>query len=95
MLFEGDAAVPTLVLLDLAIPNTSWFDVLARIRGCEATRRLPVVIISPSDRQPDLDKSFEFQANSFVQMGESQEIDATRLKLLLYYWIAVNKNVNA
>jgi CheY-like chemotaxis protein len=94
LLFDGVNGAPTLVLLDLAVPKTNGFEVLARIRGCGATKRLPVVVISSSTRKSDLEKSLDLQANSFIQMGEDPEINETRLKLMLYYWIAVNQNVN-
>ena len=93
MLSDREHPSPTLILLELAIPNGSGFDVLKRIRNCEATRRVPVIIFSSSEKQSDIDKCFDLHANSYVLKVKDHEINSTRLKLALYYWIAVNQNV--
>jgi len=95
MLFDSASPAPNLVLLALAIPKINGFEVLTRIRHCEETSRLPVVIFSSSEKQADIDKCFDLHANSYVQKVKDPEIYETRLKLALYYWIAVNTNGNA
>jgi two-component system response regulator len=94
ILFESHEPPPTLILLDLNISKLSGFDVLTRIRAEEKTKRLPVIVFSATAEPSVIYKSFDLHANSFVQKDEDLECFETRLKLLLYYWIAVNKNVN-
>ncbi len=45
---------PDLVLLDMLMPKLSGLDVLRALRGDEATRALPVVILSNSSREQDV-----------------------------------------
>jgi two-component system response regulator len=94
-LFENGDAPPTLVLLALAVPKVDGFEVLARIRASEKTKRLPVIVYSASGKRADIDKCFDLCANSYVRKVKDLEINETRLKLALYYWIAVNQNVYA
>lgn len=94
VLFDGHDPAPTFILLELGIPQPDGFEVLKRIRGCEATKRIPVIIFTKGGEQPTVDKSFELHANSFVEKDHDAAAYETRLKLLLYYWIAVNSYVN-
>jgi len=95
ILFDSGDPSPDLILLELDLPKLHGFEVLTRIRGRENTKRLPVIVFSSSRTRPDVDKSFDLHANSFVWKDPDPESYETRLKLLLYYWIAVNKNGNA
>jgi len=95
MLFSEDASVPTLVLLALELPKLNGFEVLIRIRSCAETGRLPVIVFSSSGKKADVGKCFDLHANSYVQKNKDAELNETRLKLLLYYWIAVNQNGHA
>jgi CheY-like chemotaxis protein len=94
ILFESDDPAPTLVLLELDSPNIDGFDLIAKIREQEKTKRLPVIVYSASGNEADVKRCLDLHANSFVQKDDDPECYETRLKLLLYYWIAVNRNVN-
>lgn len=54
------------VLLDLNMPGMSGFDLLARIRGAQETRTLPVIVLTTSDNMEDVMKCYELGANSFI-----------------------------
>jgi CheY-like chemotaxis protein len=49
------AANPDLVLLDLLMPRLNGLEVLRTLRNDEATRGMPVIILSNSSRQEDMD----------------------------------------
>jgi two-component system response regulator len=95
ILFESGEPLPKLVLLDLRLPEYDGFEVLTQIRNHEATKRLPVIMLCTSCEESDVIRAFDLHANSFVEKDKDLECYETRLKLLLYYWIAVNRNVNA
>jgi CheY-like chemotaxis protein len=46
--------MPDLVLLDMLMPKLSGLEVLRALRGDEATRRVPVLILSNSSREQDI-----------------------------------------
>lgn len=57
---------PSLVLLDLMMPNIDGFEVLARLRSHEETKNLPVVILSALNSDRDINKAKELGANDFI-----------------------------
>jgi CheY-like chemotaxis protein len=60
-------ALPKLVLLDLHSPRLNGFEVLARLRADERTRRLCVVVFSASDEASDEDECRRLLANGFIR----------------------------
>lgn len=83
--------VPAVVLLDLNMPVRDGWQVLSRIRHDAGTRRLPVVIVSSSNRTSDVQRSYALGANSFVV----KRYDATRpgayLADAIRYWVELNE----
>ena len=63
---EGEDASLDLVVLDLNLPRMTGQEVLARMRGHPATRRIPVVVLTSSDRETDIQESYELRANCVV-----------------------------
>ena len=57
---------PQLVLLDLKMPRMGGLEVLRRLRAGEATRRLPVVVLTSSERQEDREEALRLGATWFV-----------------------------
>jgi CheY-like chemotaxis protein len=57
---------PQLVLLDLKMPRMGGLEVLGRIRGGEATQRLPVVVLTSSERPEDREEALRQGATWFV-----------------------------
>jgi two-component system response regulator len=95
VLFANGRPPPFIILMELDLPKLSGFDVLARIRENEDTKRLPVVIFTDSTNQSDADRCYDLCANSYVQKDKDLDRFDTRLKLVLYYWMAVNRNGHA
>ncbi len=58
---------PDLVLLDLNLPFLNGHEVLQAIKSDPRTRTIPVIIFSSSGAAKDIQKSYELQANSYVQ----------------------------
>jgi CheY-like chemotaxis protein len=63
---DPDKALPDLVLLDLNLPRKSGREVLEEIRQDPALCRIPVVILTTSDAESDILKSYELHANAYV-----------------------------
>lgn len=82
---------PTVVLLDLKLPKVDGLEVLEAIRNDEATRRLPVVVLTSSDEQEDMLRSYDLAANSYVRkpvdFGHFSEV-AGQVGI---YWLMVNE----
>ena len=71
---------PQLVLLDLKLPKIDGLDILRRMRADDRTRLVPVVVLTSSDAEEDLLRSYQLGANSFVRkpVDFGQFMDAVR-----------------
>jgi len=84
-------ALPHAVLLDLKLPKLGGLDVLARIRAAEATRRLPVIILTTSREQRDIAGSYDLGANSYVRKPVDFTEFADAARQLGLYWLGLNE----
>ena len=88
-------SVPALVLLDLKLPRIDGQEVLRRIRACERTRRLPVVILTSSKEEQDLMNGYNGGANSYIR----KPVDFTQftevVRQLGLYWLVLNETAPA
>lgn len=62
----ADADRPDLILLDLNLPRKSGHEVLAEVKGDPALRRIPVVVLTTSQAQEDVAKSYDLHASVHV-----------------------------
>jgi len=68
---------PSVVLLDLKLPRVDGIEVLRRLRSDERTRRIPVVVLTSSGEQRDLQQIAEIGVESYIRkpvsFGEFRE----------------------
>jgi two-component system response regulator len=62
----ADAPRPDLVLLDLNLPRKDGREVLLEAKGDEDLRRIPIVVLTTSEAEEDIIKSYNLHANAFV-----------------------------
>jgi two-component system, chemotaxis family, response regulator Rcp1 len=62
----ADAPRPDLILLDLNLPKVGGHEVLEHIKKDEVLRRIPVVIVTSSQAEEDIVKSYDMYANCYV-----------------------------
>jgi CheY-like chemotaxis protein len=66
---EGDFAAaprPDLILLDLNLPRKAGHEVLAEIKSDVDLQRIPVVVLTTSDAEEDVLRSYDLHANAYV-----------------------------
>ena len=61
-----DAARPDLVLLDLNMPRKDGWDVLEEMREDADLRRIPVIVLTSSEAEEDIVKSYDLNANAYL-----------------------------
>jgi len=83
--------MPHLVLLDLKLPKVSGLEVLERLRADDRTHRAPIVILTSSNVECDLARSYELGANSYIRkpVDFAQFLDA--VNQLGLHWLALNE----
>jgi len=83
--------VPRVILLDLKMPKVGGLEVLERIKSDPRTKTIPVVILTSSAEDPDIKRSYELGANSYiVKPVEFNNFSKTVADLGLY-WMVINK----
>lgn len=83
--------MPEVVLLDLKLPKVDGLDVLARMRADERTRRLPVVVLTSSNEERDVVRSYDLGANSFVRKPVDFAQFVQAAQQLGLYWLVLNE----
>ena len=62
----ADAPTPDLVLLDLNLPRMDGREVLAEIKGDDRLMSIPVVVLTTSEAEEDVLRSYRLHANAYV-----------------------------
>jgi two-component system response regulator len=62
----ADAPRPDLILLDLNLPRRDGRQVLAEVKGDPDLRRIPVVVLTTSEAEEDILRSYDLHANAYV-----------------------------
>jgi len=83
--------LPVVILLDLKLPRMNGLEVLKAIRGNEATRLIPVVILTSSLEESDLISGYQLGANSYVRKPVDFKEFIEAMKLLGLYWLTWNQ----
>lgn len=85
------SVMPSVIVLDLKLPKVSGLEVLKRIREEASTKHLPVVVLTATDDEAQIDAAYRAGANSFVQKP-TEPSDYTEMVLnLAMYWLLINK----
>jgi CheY-like chemotaxis protein len=63
---HADAPTPDLILLDLNLPRMDGREVLAAVKGDPVLRQIPVVVLTTSESEDDVLRSYELHANAYV-----------------------------
>ncbi|HVV01983.1 MAG TPA: response regulator [Verrucomicrobiae bacterium] len=77
---------PGLILLDLNMPRKDGRSVLREIKGTEELRRIPVVVLTTSKADTDIETIYQLGANSFISKPVQFDGLVNLMRLLGQYW---------
>ncbi|HSP25406.1 MAG TPA: response regulator [Saliniramus sp.] len=73
---------PLLVLLDLNLPDMSGIDILAKIKQDDRTRRAPVVVLTTTDDQREIQRCYDLGCNVYITKPVEYETFAQAIRQL-------------
>ena len=82
-------APPNLILLDLNLPKKNGVEVLAEIKADENLRRIPVVILTSSQSEQDIVRSYNLYANAYVVKPVDFDQFIAIIKSIESFWLEI------
>lgn len=83
---------PVLILLDLKLPKLDGLEVLEILRSDPRTEFIPVVVLTSSNEQEDLVRSYRLRANSYVRKPVDFSEFVEAVQHLGLYWLVLNES---
>lgn len=82
---------PKLILLDLKMPKISGLQVLEKIKSDPALKSIPVVILTSSKENPDIEKCYSLGANSYIVKPVDSDNFFNAIKEIGLYWMILSQ----
>lgn len=85
---DGD---PTLIMLDLKMPKINGLEVLKKIKTTEATKIIPVIMLTSSAEEPDIVRCYEQGVNSYIVKPVESDKFFEEVSKAGFYWAILNR----
>ncbi|MBS1510961.1 MAG: response regulator [Bacteroidetes bacterium] len=89
-----ESGMPKLILLDIQMPRVNGLEVLEQLKTNVHTKSIPVVILTSSKEDPDIQRAYQNGANSYIVKPVNFEGFADSIKNLGFYWLLLNQPPN-
>jgi chemotaxis family two-component system response regulator Rcp1 len=86
-----DATRPGLILLDLNVPKKDGREILEEIKQDSLLLAIPVIILTTSESEVDISKSYELHANCFVTKPAQFDQYLKVVKSIVEFWVTIAK----
>lgn len=73
---------PMLILLDLNLPDTTGIDILVKLKGNTHLKRFPVIILTTTDDQREIQKCYDLGANVYITKPVDYQAFANAIRQL-------------
>src|ERR1041385_7245046 len=78
--------LPRLIVMDIKMPRRSGFEVLEWLKRDGPLRRIPVVIVSSSNRPQDINRAYELGANAYMVKPMNYQAVERLFGSITHYW---------
>lgn len=85
----ADAPRPHLVLLDLRLPKKSGHEVLEEVKETLEIRRIPIVVLTSSEAEEDIARSYDLHANAYVTKPVEVDAFLEAVRAMEEFWLTV------
>jgi CheY-like chemotaxis protein len=85
------ACFPQLILLDLKLPKVDGHEVLRRLKSDPRTRAIPVVMLTSSREEADVERSYKMGVNSYIVKPVEFEAFVEAVTQVGMYWVLLNQ----
>ena len=85
------AARPDLILLDLNLPKMDGREVLAQIKADDSLKTIPTIILTTSEAEADIVKSYQLRANCYLSKPVQLEAFESLVKSINDFWLTKAK----
>jgi two-component system response regulator len=82
---------PRVMLLDIKMPKVDGIEVLRRMKADSRTRSIPVVMLTSSNEESDLVRSYDLGVNSYLVKPVDFRRFSEEVTRIGYYWVAMNR----
>ena len=87
----ADVARPDLILLDLNMPRKDGREVLAEIKGDESLKAIPVLILTTSQAEQDIEQAYNLHANAYLIKQLDLESYLATMRTMEDFWFTTAK----
>lgn len=87
----SDAQTPCLILLDLKMPKSDGFEVLENIKKNDELKKIPVIVLTSSDRTADIERAYSLGCNSYIVKPVNFDKFIKALIDIEKYWLIISK----
>jgi chemotaxis family two-component system response regulator Rcp1 len=88
---HAGAPRPDLILLDLNLPRMDGREVLAQIKADADLKTIPTIILTTSEAEVDIQKSYQLQANSYLSKPVQLDRFENMMKSINDFWLTTAK----
>lgn len=91
---EGDGGwktAPRVVLLDLKLPMVNGLEILRRMKTTDRTHDIPVVVLTSSKEDRDLEEAYRLGANSYIVKPVEFDKFMHAVESVGLYWMLINQ----
>lgn len=85
----AEAPLPGIILLDLNLPGTDGREVLRVLKQDRELHRIPVIVLTTSNAEQDIQRCYDYGANSYVQKPVDLQGFVLAMTRLKEYWFEV------
>lgn len=83
---------PKVVLLDLKMPRVDGMEVLQKVKSDERTKMIPIVVLTSSKEDPDIQACYDLGVNSYIVKPVGFESFMKAVSELGMYWMLLNQS---